>query len=1672
MSKNITKTSKIRNIVIAIIAVIMILGIYIKVQAIDAGNGTVNPIYRPVWEKVSSTLNTGDSSISIELKGYAELATPITSGNTTVQYDTTVTSTLSVDDILVYIDGELDGDTDGDGILETGETPSITKTLTPPADTTEVESVTYTLKLSGFEESTRQSGKNFTEWSGNIKLKILGRGQDSTTYNAGILVDTYGNDNMMEIDSTGTWVDVTFEETARETNDATSTSTMFADFVKPGITYKSSDTTINHGVEATDEWVELIFDVTDKYFNEATFTKDDIVVTVLDTDTNISTNITKTLTKVNDNLTHTVNGTSRKIGERYKLTITGLDKEDGETYSGPMSISIPNGKITDLSGNANLATTTTFIVGIDEPDGSGSQQIVDVVDPIWIIQNIQKNEGATPEASTVTMDLIAKDKYYLSNSLTAANVAEKIAVTIDGETAETGYITRTLSSSQYIKEDASGNFVTATAADAIGVKYTLTLSNWIGPAHEFTDANSSPSETNSYVNYSGNAKVTIAAGTITDQYTNTSNEQEVDIGYIDFIRPVIRKVSSTIGTNKETIVFEVVDKYLASGEAIAEDEITVYIDGEEASDITKQITNVRDIKEGSNVVGKRYTLELTGFEGTTTHLSTAVSPNDGSTVTFKEWSGTVSIRIDEDAVKDTSNNGNLETTLTGDHIDFSAPDIIKVTSAKNTTAKTETITFNVIDKYLNTSDLVTTSEIKVLVDGEETSLTGALTKVRDYTYTTTPATGFTSQTLTVGQQYQLVISDFTGADKTSATAADGSTVTFDEYSGTITLKIAANAVKDYGRAATLEAAKTETTTDNKNTEKNIVGDQVDFISPVIEKVSSNIDIGEKSETIIFNVIDKYLKTSDAVTTSEITVYIDGEAVTVDYTNASATGLDGTLTKIRDYTYTTVAGTTLTVGHQYQLVLSNFEETTLQAGKIYKEWSGTVSIGIAANAATDTSNNGNVATPVATPITGDHVDFIKPVIEKVSSTIDTTSKTETIKFRVIDKYLDTTNAVETGEITVYVDGEEASDITKEITSKTNVEHNGRVVGQEYTLKLSNFEKTTLKTGKIFKEWSGTVSIKIAANAVNDYGCGDTLADAQANTCSCGAGTASCTDIIANNNNNETTLTGDHVDFILPTVEKVSSTTDTTAKTETIIFNVIDKYLNTADTVATSEITVYIDGEPVTVDYNNSSSTGLNGVLTKVQDYTYTTVPATGFTSQTLTVGHKYQLVLSNFEDGSTKTSTAVSPNDSSTVTFKEMSGTVSIKVAANAVKDYGSAATLAAAKTETTTDNKNTEETLTGDHVDFIKPVIEKVSSRLDTTDPTNQKQIIVFNVIDKYIDTTTAQATRINLLKSKIKVYVDGAETALTGNLELVRSYTYTTTPATGYTSQTLTVGEQYQFVLENIDSATSDTETSNGVILHNGATDDGSTVTFTDGTGTISIKILEGGVTDYGCGATLAAAKTDTTTDNTNIDTPLEGDFIDFIKPVVVKKISSKGTGTETIIFNVIDKYLKTSDAVTTDEIDVYVDGEIVTVDYINAVTEGLNGELKLLRTYTYTYTDPTGTEKTLNVGQQYQLEISNFEQERTAVYGTYTEYSGTVSIDVKANAVIDTANNTNITTPIVGDFVDFIAPDVTYIYSSSDIDKTNKTFKMEFDITDKYYDGTNSSTLTTANLEHICKY
>ena len=739
MLKDRNNVRKIRNLVISLIAIVMILCFYIKVDATDLTQGTVKPIYRPEWEKVSSTINEAAKTISIELKGTASKSQAI-DANTEIDYSSTVTTTLTKDDILVYVDGQLDGDVNGNGKLDAGENPSITKTLTQPADTTDIATATHTLTLSGFEEASRQTGKPYKEWHGNISLKILGRGKDTSTYDENILTDKYGNQNMMETDedqTDGTWIDVVYEDAKTDHNTA---NTMFTDFIKPEYTYRSAETTINN----TNETVTIIFDVVDKYFESTTLANlDASQITILidgynTTEINnyLDSNNHKQLTKVQD-ITYTVNGVANtKIGERYQLVLSGLDREDGYKFSGYMTLSFAAGAkdpttgaltagIIDKSGNLSPATSIT--IGKDDIDGNPGQDttgngiIVDVTDPIWELGTITPNDAD----KTVTVKLKAKDKYFNASTLSASDI------TVYANDIPSSTIAKDITTipPTEIRETVDG-----VANQLVGYEYTLILSNLEPAGAGYTtfvpsNLNTLDEPTRSTHEYKyrsengGDLSIKINGSTISDKNNNYSNETPFELGNFDFTKPEVYEVRKTQSVNASdnalstlTIVFDVTDKNYDKTDLIGIDtdndgdidninsELTIKVDGRTITDINIQSLTYKEIITevdgvANTVVGHQYTLVLNQFEETEAQLI-------ASGRKYKDYSGTISVHIAEGAAKDTHGNTlNTATTTISDFVDFIKPNVRYdyATGDIDYTGKTFTMVIEVIDKYFQNS---------------------------------------------------------------------------------------------------------------------------------------------------------------------------------------------------------------------------------------------------------------------------------------------------------------------------------------------------------------------------------------------------------------------------------------------------------------------------------------------------------------------------------------------------------------------------------------------------------------------------------------------------------------------------------------------------------------------------------------------------------------------------------------------------------------------------------------------------------------------------------------------------------------------------------------------------------------------------------------------------------
>ena len=894
---------------------------------VDAGR-TINPIYKPEWEKVSSSLDTTTNpenpAISVVVKGSANKSETINGVN--INYNSQVTSGLTKDNISVYIDGELDGDTNKNGIIDAGETPSITKTVTSASPSATSAEVTHTITLSGLEEALRQNGKSFKEWSGNIAIKIGGRGEATDTYTANVLTDEYGNQSMMETDASGTWIDVLYKDTDTDHN---VNGTMFADFVKPEFTYEYSNTTINHETKT----VTIVFDVTDKYFNSSALLTDttasNIDVVVGGT---TPTNATKALTKLQD-LTATVNGTSKKVGERYQLVITNLDQGGGNDYSGIMTLAFPADIITDMSTNGNLAKTIT--IGIDDPttgDGDDTGVIVDVVDPIWKVENINIDKTN----KKVTADLIATDKY-LTGVENSSLTTNDITVSVDDDVNANTVITKSLTEPTFSTNETTG---------MKEIKYTLTLDN-------FEQATKQTGK--SFLEYSGTVKITVAAGTVrddasaiagtrTDGQSNTNKEKTFELGHVDFIKPRIEKQSATKdGTAKtETIIINVIDKYIDTTKEITADEITIYADEEIVTGITKTFSkNTRTtpateedlryetngnitttINGTSKVIGQQYKLVLSDFEQATNNSKK-----------YKDWSGTISIDVAEGAVKDqisgTTANTNELTTLKGDFVDFITPYLTYqylTTDIDRTGAdadgKSFQMAFEVTDKYyesgkLSIDDLsIQMADGKHTYDLKNTPVTIALNSDEAITAPNVKMTNKTTgevetvTSTTIGHRYVLTISNLEQLE-----IAEGNTTL--DYSGIVTVSVDANKISD--RAGNTNIAKTITSGVSIPDETGD-GVVVDVVKPIWRRTTGgSLDLTTKTASLVVKGTDTYYA-SNSLTAGKIKVYAYTGTTPTDITSLVSPALS-TATRLDESV--TVDGVTSTrqYGVQYTITLT-------------------------------------------------------------------------------------------------------------------------------------------------------------------------------------------------------------------------------------------------------------------------------------------------------------------------------------------------------------------------------------------------------------------------------------------------------------------------------------------------------------------------------------------------------------------------------------------------------------------------------------------------------------------------------------------------------------------------------------------------------------------------------
>ena len=1308
--------------------------------------GSLNLRYKTEWIVESKNANTSAKNVTIQLRGR-------TNNNATSVYKSNVTSTLTKDNITVYING--------------AEASSISKSLgtvtTSKNPTTGYNDVLVTLTLSGFEQSALQSGKNYKEWSGDISIQIA----------QGTLKDSYGNKNT-GLNSSGARV--------RE-----SLAGPFADFIAPNVAYKFAESNI----DKTNKRFTMVFDIVDKYYNASTSK------TLAVTDLTIKIDgavpdwkkVTRNLTSAD--LSNTVNGASKVVGKRYTLTLSNLQQStiasgaSYKDYSGVITVVVPEKKVYDTSGRYN--PTTTITSGVNIPTNSGTGKVVDVVDPFWQVSNVNIDHSK----NQVTMTIKGTDKYYSGNSLTK----DKITVLVDGETATS--VTKTLSSATSITKGVqytltlttwqqsskqsgksylewSGNTVIRIAAgtltdsngnsskqqdfsiglvdfikptitkvsatkDAANKKETIVfdvddkyinstmisadnikvymngveatsitkslsrtaktgtvnkVSKTVGYKYTLvlTNFEQSTYQTNKeYKEWSGTVSIKIVANATKDTSNNGNVDTTITGDFVDFIKPQWRLVGSpTIDhTNNRVVMTIKGTDKYFKATTLATSNIKVYVDGTEATSVTKNLSAATDVKEGSTKVGVQYTLTLTGWEQS--------SKQNGKS--YFEWSGNTVVKIAAGVLTDTSSNSSPETSFTIGQVDFIKPKIEKVSSSKS--GGTETITFKVIDKYFNTSAKLTKDDITVLVDSETaSSVSKTLSNPTEIKETVNGASKV------IGHQYTMTLTNF---EKTRTTIDRNRE--YSDWSGTVAIKVAAGKVKD--------------TSNNTNAETTITGDFLDVIKPNVtyQFSESNIDKNGKRFTMVFDITDKYYNASTSTTLSvnDLTIKIDGAVPDWNKVTRNLTVADYSNT-----VYYTSNGAikheSKVIGKRYTLTLSNLQQSSIAANASYKDYSGVVTVAIPANKVADTTGNKNNAVTITSGVniptnsgTGKVVDVVDPFWQVSNVNINHSTNQVTMTIKGTDKYYKA-STLSRDNITVLVDGETATSVTKTLSSATSITN-----GVQYTLTLTTWQQSSKQSGKSYLEWSGNTVIRIAAGTMTDNN---------------------------GNSSKQQDFSIGLVDFIKPVIEKVSSTKDATNKRETIVFDVNDKYISTK--LSAANITTLINGE--TADVTTT--------ITSISD-----IKGTGIHSSK-TVGHRYTVVVSNFNKGRKNGRK-----------YSDWSGTVSLRIAADAVQD--------------TSQNKNNATTITGDFVDFIKPEFTYVYSS-GNINHTNKTLTVDFTVADRYFSSSTLTSNAANVTVKLLDKNIN------------ISGLTKTITKLSDYSDGARgKVGENYRLTIGNIQRTT-----------------------------------------------------------------------------------------------------------------------------------------------------------------------------------------------------------------------------------------------------------------------------
>ena len=267
----------------------------------------------------------------------------------------------------------------------------------------------------------------------------------------------------------------------------------FVDFIKPNATYQFSETDIDRDGKT----FTMVFDMTDKFYQSGTLALEDLTILIDGEEPNWA-EVNKSLRE--EDRTNIINGETEVIGKRYTLELSNLEQiqvKDGENYldySGVITVAIPADKLIDTTGNGNNATTITS--GINLPGGTGTGEVVDVVQPL--VEKITST--VDPAAGTASLTFKATDKYFANTTLTNEN----LQITVDGQAVDSTGVTKEVNSTPLTEERVVNGENTTVQ---YGLQFTVNLSGLDTSVNQI--------------------KVRIPEGAVVDQSGNVNKETDL-----------------------------------------------------------------------------------------------------------------------------------------------------------------------------------------------------------------------------------------------------------------------------------------------------------------------------------------------------------------------------------------------------------------------------------------------------------------------------------------------------------------------------------------------------------------------------------------------------------------------------------------------------------------------------------------------------------------------------------------------------------------------------------------------------------------------------------------------------------------------------------------------------------------------------------------------------------------------------------------------------------------------------------------------------------------------------------------------------------------------------------------------------------------------------------------